>query len=382
LSTTHKNNLIVATLLLLQLLWATAAHSHQDTTRLSLLFAGDIMGHDSQIASAYDAAISRYDYSSCFQFIKPYIKSADVAIGNLELTLAGPPYKGYPAFSSPDALAETLKDAGFDVLVTANNHSCDRGKKGIERTIEILDSLGMEHTGTFADEASRLNDYPLILRKKNFRLALLNYTYGTNGIAVPYPTFVNPIDTSQMALDIAAINTDSIDMIIAFVHWGSEYQSQPNAYQKNVARFLFKKGAQLVIGAHPHVLQPMEFDSLRQQAVVYSLGNFVSGQRDRYKNGGAMARFELIKITTDSTSAVAIANASYILQYVHRDVAKDYFILPAPSFEKDTTGFIKQESARTMFKTFLDDSRALFNKYNKNVYERKVLEAIKEDDDE
>jgi poly-gamma-glutamate synthesis protein (capsule biosynthesis protein) len=124
----------------------------------------------------------------------------------------------------------------------------------------------------------------------------------------------------------------------------------------------------------------MEFDSLRQQAVVYSLGNFVSGQRDRYKNGGAMARFELIKITTDGTSTVAIANASYILQYVHRDVAKDYFILPAPSFEKDTTGFIKQESARTMFKTFLDDSRALFNKYNKNVYERKVLEAVKDDE--
>ena len=120
----------------------------QDTTRLSLLFAGDIMGHDSQIASAYDAKRKVYDYTSCFQFVKPYVDSVDLAIGNLELTLAGPPYKGYPQFSSPDALLTTLKDIGFDVLVTANNHCVDRGRKGLERTITMLDSFKIAHTGT------------------------------------------------------------------------------------------------------------------------------------------------------------------------------------------------------------------------------------------
>ncbi|HEX7015618.1 MAG TPA: CapA family protein, partial [Cyclobacteriaceae bacterium] len=106
----------------------------QDTTRISLLFAGDIMGHDSQIASAYDPASGQYDYTTCLASMKPYIESADIAIGNLEVTLAGPPYKGYPQFSSPDALAVAVREMGFDALVTANNHSVDRGKKGILRT--------------------------------------------------------------------------------------------------------------------------------------------------------------------------------------------------------------------------------------------------------
>jgi poly-gamma-glutamate capsule biosynthesis protein CapA/YwtB (metallophosphatase superfamily) len=376
-----RKKCFIATVALLQFITQANVAAAQDTTHLSLLFAGDIMGHDSQIASAYNASTNTYDYTSCFQFVKPYIESVDVAIGNLELTLAGPPYKGYPAFSSPDALAYTLKESGFDVLVTANNHSCDKGKKGIERTIEMLDSLTLDHTGTFTDEASRLNDYPLILNHKNFKLALLNCTYGTNGIAVPSPTIVNSIDTTQLSKDIAAIADDSVDFIIAFMHWGSEYQSQPNAHQKKITQFLFQKGVQIVIGAHPHVLQPMMYDSVQQQVVVYSLGNFVSGQRDRYKNGGAMARIDLQKVTTDSTHQTSIISVEYILQYVHRDAARDYYILPVPTFENDSSGFVKEEAAKAMFKTFVDDSRALFDKHNKNVSERRTIEAIRKEDD-
>lgn len=349
----------------------------QDTTRLSLLFAGDIMGHDSQIASAYNATTKQYDYTSCYQFVKPYIESVDIAIGNLELTLAGPPYKGYPAFSSPDQLALNLKAAGFDVLVTANNHSCDKGKLGIERTIEILDSFKIQHTGTFVDEASRLNDYPLLLEKNGFKLALLNYTYGTNGIPVPKPTIVNAIDTAQIASDIAKTKKSSPDFIIAFMHWGNEYQSLPNSFQKKVTDFLFKKGVALVIGAHPHVLQPMEFDKTQQKLVVYSLGNFVSGQRDRYKNGGAMVRVELEKITKDSVTSSTIDSVNYVLQYVHRDAQKKYIILPVPTFENDTTDFIKDELSKQAFKIFTEDSRALLDKHNKQVPERKKIEAIK-----
>ena len=113
------------------------------------------MGHDSQIASAYDAKKKTYDYSSCFRFVKPYVDSVDLAIGNLELTLAGPPYTGYPQFGSPDALGTTLKDMGFDVLVTANNHCVDRGRKGLERTIMMLDSFKIAHTGTFVDSSGK-----------------------------------------------------------------------------------------------------------------------------------------------------------------------------------------------------------------------------------
>ncbi len=358
-----KNFYKLKLLVLLSITYWTNATA-QDTTRLSLLFAGDVMGHDSQIAAAYNASTSSYDYTTCFQFVKPYIASADIAIANLEVTLGGIPYKGYPAFSSPDALALALQDAGFDALVTANNHSCDRGKRGIERTISMLDSFKITHTGTFADEASRLNDYPLIIEKNGFKLALLNYTYGTNGIAVPKPTIVNLIDTVQMRKDIAQAKQAKPDYIIAFMHWGSEYQSQPNAFQQYITKYLFDKGVELVIGAHPHVLQPMQFNKEKQQVVVYSLGNFVSGQRDRYKNGGAMVRIDLSKIRKDSTITKTIDSVNYILQYVHRDAQKKYVVLPVPDFEKDTTGFIKDEAGKLAFKTFAEDSRALFNKFN------------------
>src|SRR5690606_1749038 len=156
----------------------------QDTTRLSMVFLGDIMQHDSQIADAWDAERGVYDYRPCFQYIKRYTQSADLAVGNLEVTLAGKPYKGYPQFSAPDELLVALKDIGMDVIVTANNHSVDRGKGGLERTIALLDSFGIAHTGTFRNPAEKERDYPLIVEKEGFRIALLTYTYGTNGLPV------------------------------------------------------------------------------------------------------------------------------------------------------------------------------------------------------
>ena len=344
----------------------------QDTTRISLLFAGDVMGHDSQIASAYNATTKTYDYTSCFQFIKPYVESVDVAIANLEVTLAGPPFKGYPQFSSPDALALTLKDIGFDALVTANNHCVDRGKQGLERTITMLDSFNIAHTGTFVDTVTRMNDSPLIIEKNGFRLALLNYTYGTNGITVPKLNIVNMLDTAIMRLDILNAKELKPDAIIVFTHWGSEYQSLPSKNQKDLTEFCFQQGAQLVIGAHPHVLQPMEWRKESNQFVAYSLGNFVSGQRKRYTDGGAMAYLELQKITYSPDSAVtSIDSAGYYLEWVYRsvDVNKDYYMLPAIKVEKDTISFIKDGTSKAAFKTFVDDSRLLYKKYNKGVFE-------------
>lgn len=348
----------------------------QDTTRISLLFSGDIMGHDSQIAAAYEKTNGAYDYSRCFQFVRSYIQSADIAIGNLEVTLAGPPYKGYPQFSSPDELAVTLKDAGFDILVTANNHSVDRGKKGILRTIKVLDSLDIPHTGTFVDDVDRLNNYPLFINRNGFSIALLNYTYGTNGIPVPSPAIVNPLDTVLIGQDLALAKEKKPDVTIAFVHWGVEYENLPRKEQKAITEFLFKNGADLVIGAHPHVLQPMEWRKSEDKLVVYSLGNFVSGQRKRYTDGGAMAYIEFEKIRYKPDSIVtSIDSAGYFLQWVYRtaDVNKDYFILPVTTFESDTTGFIKDEASQVAFSTFAADSRALYAKHNVDVPEIKTL---------
>lgn len=360
-------------LLLLGLIMSSFVQAFaQDTTRLSLLFLGDIMQHDSQISDAYDRTLKKYNYDPCFQFIKRYTQAADLAIGNLELTLAGPPYRGYPQFSAPDELLLALKNMGMDVLVTANNHCVDTGKKGLERTIEMLDSLDIPHTGTFVDEVSKLNEHPLLIEKNGFTLALLNYTYGTNGLPVTKPNIVSLIDTAAMRKDLERAKALKPDMTIVFTHWGSEYQSLPSKWQKDIAAHCFKHGAQLVIGAHPHVLQPMEWRKDKNQLVAYSLGNFVSGQRKRYTDGGALVTIELEKISYDQDSAVTmIDTANYLLEWVYRtaDAEKNYYVLPVPVFENDTTGFIKDAASREAFSIFTDDSRALFKKHNINIVE-------------
>ena len=327
------------------------------------------MQHDSQIEAAYYPAKGKYDYTDCFKLLKPYFESADLTIGNLELTLAGPPFKGYPQFSAPDELAVALKDVGVDVLVTANNHSVDRRKRGLERTIRVLDSLGILHTGTFRDSSERANTYPLLIEKNGFKLALLNYTYGTNGIPVTLPTIVNLIDTVQIKMDLQRAKEKKIDAIIVFMHWGDEYQTQPNKIQKQLALLCFKNGASLVIGAHPHVLQPMEWNKEENQLVAYSLGNFVSGQRPRNRDGGAMLRVELEKISTDSLSVTSIDTAQYMLQWVYKTPAAKFYILPIPDIEKNPMRLIKDETSLEAFKLFLDDSRKLLTRYNKGVTE-------------
>lgn len=343
----------------------------QDTTRLSLLFVGDIMQHDTNIAAAYNPVTGKYDYSACFEYVAPIIKSADLAIGNLELTLAGSPYKGYPQFSAPDALAVELKRAGFDVLVTANNHSLDRRRKGLERTVRVLDSLQMLHTGTFKDSAERATVYPFVIEKNGFRLSLLNYTYATNGIPVTKPNIVNMIDTVQMKRDLKKAREQQGDAIIVFMHWGDEYQSLPNKEQKRLTELCFREGAKLVIGAHPHVLQPMEWRKENDQFVVYSLGNFISGQRPRYRDGGAMLWIDLQKVSRDSVTTTSINNAEYELEWVQKtnDDKKEFVMLPFRYFESDTS-FIADNILRNAFDVFRKDARALYAKHNRNVYEK------------
>jgi poly-gamma-glutamate capsule biosynthesis protein CapA/YwtB (metallophosphatase superfamily) len=271
------------------------------TDTLRLLFAGDIMGHLPQIESARVGA-GQYDYRPCFLPIRPVLERADLAIGNLELTLPGKgPYTGYPMFRSPNALAEALKDAGFDILMTANNHSNDSRGAGVVSTIETLRNLGFQQTGTFKNARERDLFYPLMVYRNGFKLAFLNYTYGTNGVPTDPPTLVNLIDTVQLARDLAEARARKPHFIIAVMHWGLEYQLEENAEQRHLARFLLRNGAGLVIGAHPHVVQPIRTEtvtlpdgSLKSAVVVYSLGNFISNQQKPGTDGGILFQVELL----------------------------------------------------------------------------------------
>lgn len=347
----------------------------QETTvkkdSLTFIFMGDVMGHDPQIASAYDSLTRTYNYNSVFAKVKPIIEKYDYAIANLEVTLAGAPYKGYPQFSSPDALPLACKNSGIDVMVTSNNHSCDRGKKGLLRTIGTLDALQLKHTGTFKNLKDRNKNNLLVLDKNNIKVGLLNYTYGTNGLPTPKPTQVNRIDTLAMKNDILESKKANLDKLIVMIHWGPEYKSHPSKKQISTANFLFKQGVDIIIGAHPHVLQKMEYfpkDSIhKERLIAYSLGNFVSNQRARRKDGGGMISFTLTK----SDDEVKINNPKYHLTWVHKpiiDKKTKFEILPCKTVEKN--GFKEMDSiAVKQMKLFIKDSRTLYKKENKLVTE-------------
>jgi poly-gamma-glutamate synthesis protein (capsule biosynthesis protein) len=311
------------------------------------------MGHDTQIESALKMGDGEYDYSSCFSYVEPYIAAADIAIGNLEVTLAGPPFKGYPQFSSPDALAVALKNAGFDILVQANNHAVDRGKAGLERTLNVLDSMGLVRSGVFRDNRERSERYPLIVEKNGIRLALLNYTYSTNGIRVTPPNIVNSIDTATIRQDLLKAATAEPDFTIALMHWGSEYQLTENSVQQELAKFLFTNGTDAIIGSHPHVVQPIrEMDG---KLVVYSLGNMISNQRKRYTDGGIM--FEM---TLEKSGSTRIAGYHYLPVWVHKpltDRGTAFRLVPAAvdSIHWKELG-ISGSDAESML-LFLEDTR-------------------------
>ncbi len=354
--------------------WITNTPQESNENELSLLFIGDIMGHGPQIKGAYNDSTKTYSYNDMFTYIKDEVSDADFTIANLEVTLAGKPYQGYPKFSSPDALALACKNNGIDGFVMANNHSCDRGDKGIIRSIEVVEKLNLLHTGTFKNKSTRDSLNLLILEKNNIKVGILNYTYGTNGLSFGDSVYVNLIDTTLMAKDIAKAKQLDIDKLIVFTHWGGEYKEQPDNYQLKTAQFLFSKNVDIIIGSHPHVLQKMIYvpksksqDKLNESFIVYSLGNYVSNQRDRRKDGGCMVKLILQK----NEQEVRIKECGYLLTWVYRkliDSKYNYQILPCSKFENDSMFFDKKEDFQKM-NVFIDNSRKLLDENNLSVSE-------------
>jgi len=339
--------------------------------KLSILFLGDIMGHDEQIWSAENRETHTFNYDDVFSYIKPVISDADIAIANFEVTLGGPPYSGYPQFSSPSALAAACKNAGIDYMVTANNHAADRGKSGIAGTINRLDSLGIPHTGTFLNASSRDSLYPLMFKRNGMSVALLNYTYGTNGINVPEPVIVNILDKDVITADIKKAKTKNPDITILFLHWGTEYDTVPSKTQTDLAEYFFSLGVDLIIGSHPHVLQKMVWlkssSGGKDRIVVYSMGNFISNQRKPKTDGGAIVRIGFIK----SGNELKISDAGYYLTWVYTPIEKyrkKFFILPCSQFENNPDFFSKPEEYLQM-KNFINGARSLLYKQNLNIRE-------------
>lgn len=355
--------------LLFWILMATSCHSQEvakkivtlpDTSHLRLVFAGDMMGHMPVVNAAYVDSLKAYNYSPFLEYVKPYTSAVDLGIVNLEVPLAGQPYSGYPEFSSPDALIDGLRSAGFQIFITANNHSLDRGKQGFERTLDVLDSFKILHTGTFHDSAEMHRLNPLIVEKNNIRIAILNYTYGTNGFKVHKPNLENYIDTAQIRRDIALSRSQPIDFLIVTFHWGNEYERFPNKEQQAVGEFTRKCGADAVIGSHPHVVQTVDIlrnqnDSTLYFPVVYSLGNFVSNQRDRYRDGGIMFELELEKIKT-----TRLKSFQYMPVWVYKGIIgkkMGYRLIPPFMFDNAVRELSINDTDQQKCKDFYSDTR-------------------------
>lgn len=312
-----------------------------EPTVAHLMVAGDIMSHMPITNDAYVAQEDRYDYGHMLQFAAQQLSTADYAVGNLETTLAGGPnYSGYPAFNSPDALAYDAKAAGLDLVSTANNHCRDKGLDGLKRTLDVLDEAGLAHVGTYRSQAERdANSGIYVADVGGISVAFLSYTYGLNGFQLSsdtmyavnlfnldYYTTLSQPNKAQMEADLAAARALNTDLIAVMIHWGVEYQNTQNSYQESLAEFLVGQGADLVLGGHPHVLQPYEtvtvsgWDGAEHQGFVcYSLGNFLSNQQELETKTTVILDLELTKDPQGGTTVTGVSYTPYYM--VHRDSA-------------------------------------------------------------
>ena len=337
-------------ILLFALLFEIAAHSEET---ISLIFGGDAMVHSPQFQWAYNASNDTYDFEPNFRYIRPFLDRADLAIVNFETTLAGKPYSGYPNFASPDSYLDALKNAGFDVFMMANNHVLDRGRRGMERT---LDQMGdYPNMGAYRSPEDRAERYPLIMEVQGLRIAFFNCTYGCNGYQALPPTHVNLIDTAEIAADLRSIEDKQIDLRIMTIHWGLEYVTKATDEQRQLARWFADKGFDLVIGSHPHVVEDGEM--IGDMPVMYSMGNFISNQRKLNTNGGILVRVNILRNTKK------IDSVTFLPCYVHKGILqqevdgvvkqeRQYFLIPTTEYLAGHYPFVLPAADEESLKTF------------------------------
>lgn len=277
---------------------------------IKLLSVGDIMFHMPQVKASY-LGDGNYDFRDNFKYIKSHISGADIAIANFEAVTAGndKKFSGFPQFNSPKETLFALKETGFDILSTANNHSLDGGKGGILNTLKFIEEYGLKSVGTYKDE----NKEFLIEEKDGVKLGFLSYTYGLNGLEFylseeELSYMINLIDEEKVKGDIEKIK-EQVDMVVVSVHWGIEYQRRPNDIQIELGRKMVDWGANIVLGSHPHVLQKSEIIKKdgKDNFIIYSMGNFFSNQRkesmgNEFTEDGVMVEIDIEKdITNDKT---------------------------------------------------------------------------------
>lgn len=321
----YKLLFIVVTCIALQLgciSYAQNGKAKPTSSTTVIAAVGDIMLHKPMITTAYDSSTKSYYFLPMLEPMQPYLESADLTFGNLETRFAGAEsgYTGYPMFNAPDSLATALKAAGFDFLGTANNHTLDRGWNGIKRTLDVLDKNKLLHTGTARSQAEASN--PRIIIKNGVKIGVICATEMLNGLKIPsaHPYCVNVMNSDKLIAMARKCRNNGAEIVIAILHWGVEYQRQPNSNQQAVAQKLLTSGVDIILGSHPHVVQPMKWITVNKNGnpykrlVIYSLGNFCSNQTQPHTDYGLSAYIKLERKNGD----VHITDAAYMPVWVRR----------------------------------------------------------------
>lgn len=340
---------------------------------ISISVVGDLMCHAPQFE--YSRLVKdSFDFRPVYRNVKKYLESSDFTFGNLETVTAGKEsggYTGYPFFNTPSSYITALKEVGFDLLVTANNHSLDRSEKGIIRTINEIDSRNLKYVGTYTSQRDR--DSIRIFDVKGIKIAVLAYSYGTNGNPIPKGKnyFINLIDYELIGRDILSAKANGAELVLVHFHFGEEYKREPVQFQKNVVTKTIELGADIIIGGHPHVLQPVSFyktnnAKLDSGFVAYSMGNFISNQRDRYKDAGMILTLNIRKDFVNNK--FEISEAKYLPIWVFKGnttKGKEYLIMPSTNITDTTISLTKTENEK-MNQAF-NDTRYIITKYTNNV---------------
>ncbi|KGJ50236.1 hypothetical protein KD33_04735 [Clostridium sp. NCR] len=317
------------------------ANDDSSVKNVTISAIGDIMAHDDQLKAQFDKDTNTYSFDNNFKYVKPYISKSDLAIGNLETTLAGPKakYSSFPKFNSPDELADAIKNSGVDIVSTINNHTYDRGSDGVYRTLDVLNSKDIEHVGTQKNDE---DENFLIKDVDGVKLGITAYSYGQvygsttalNGLNIDYNDLNNLNIFNSSYVDIAfneikdtldVMNNKESDLQVVILHWGDEYTRQPNEFQKELSKKLCDYGVDIIIGSHPHMVQPIEMiksdENDNETLVIYSLGNLLSNQRNeilnkKYTEDGVIVNIGINKNL--NTGETKISNVEYIPTWVNK----------------------------------------------------------------
>lgn len=329
---------------------------------VTIASVGDIFIHQS-VLNAFSAQ-KAYNFSPAFSEVSPYLKEADLAtawFGGALDTIG--PYTGYPLFKTPENLALAMKEAGFSLLFRTN-HALDYGEKGLRTTTEILKKYEIAQVGAYLSEEESKEIF--IFAKDSLKVAFLSYTYGTNGIPILKTWMVNLIDTIKIRADIKRAKEKS-DFVIVALHFGIEYQRKPNQEQRRIVQSAAESGADLIIGSHPHVVQPVEVLNLTDGKKVYcaySLGNFFCGQRMRFTDTGIILKYKIVK-EKDKTTLKTINYLPVWIAKYEKEGKYQFKVLPIKksleSYEAGKLAYLKSKEYKRMKEAYEETIKHINN---------------------